>query len=575
VGFLQFIRSRSPNAETVTDQRKRNSAKITLGTQRAPQRAMLRATGLSDEDLERPIIGIANTWTEAQPCNFHFRELAQIVKEGVREAGGTPLEFNTVAVNDAIGMGHEGMKASLISREVIADSIELAAVAYQFDGLVAIGGCDKTQPACVMAMARLNLPAIFLYGGSIPPGEFEGRSVTIQDVFEAVGAVGRGAMTLTQLRELECSACPTYGACGGMFTANTMASAIEAMGLTVKNCASPPAPSESRKQRARETGIAVMKTLDLNLRPKDILTPRAFENAITTVAAMGGSTNAVLHLLAIAHEAGVRLSLDDFERVGAKVPELADLKPAGRFVMADVDKAGGLPVVLKQLMDAKLLHGECATVTGESIADRLRDAALPRGREVIRDIRSPVRESGGFAILRGNLAPEGAVLKTAGAARRYHQGPARVFDCEEDAFADVIAGKIKEGDVVVVRYEGPKGGPGMREMLAVTAAIVGQGLREKVALVTDGRFSGATHGLMIGHVSPEAYVGGPISLLRDGDLVTIDVGKRTLVAEIGETEMAKRRVAWKAPPRKYTHGVFAKYAKLVTSASRGAVCLAD
>jgi dihydroxy-acid dehydratase len=536
---------------------------------------MLRATGLSDEDLERPIIGIANTWTEAQPCNFHLRDLAQIVKEGVREAGGTPLEFNTVAVNDAIGMGHEGMKASLISREVIADSIELGAVAYQFDGLVAIGGCDKTQPACVMAMARLNIPAVYLYGGSIPPGEFEGRAVTIQDVFEAVGAVGRGTMTPAQLRELECSACPTYGACGGMFTANTMASAIEAMGLTVNNCASPTAPSEARRQRARETGVAVMKTLDRNLRPRDILTRRAFENAIATVAAMGGSTNAVLHLLAIAHEAGVKLSLDDFERVGARVPELADLKPAGRFVMADVDRAGGLPAVLKQLLDARLLHGECVTVTGESIADRLRHTAPPKEREVIREIGSPVRGSGGFAIMRGNLAPEGAVLKTAGATRGYLKGRARVFNCEEDAFAAVMAGRIKEGDVVVVRYEGPKGGPGMREMLAVTAALVGQGLRDKVALITDGRFSGATHGLMIGHVSPEAIVGGPIALLRNGDVIEIDVKHRSVRAELSKRELAKRRAKWVPPRPRYTEGVFAKYARLVTSASVGAVCAAS
>lgn len=555
------------------DKRKQKSRNITSGVERAPQRAMLRAIGLKDEDFERPIVGIANTWTEAQPCNYHLRELAEEVKKGVRSAGGTPLEFNTVAVNDAIGMGHEGMKASLISREVIADSIELAAIAYQFDALVTIGGCDKTQPACVMAMARLNIPGVFLYGGSIPPGEYEGRAVTIQDVFEAVGAVGRGTMTLAQLRELERSACPTYGACGGMFTANTMASAIEALGLTVRDCAAPTAPSESRRQRARETGSAVMTALNLNLRPRDILNRHAFENAIATVAAMGGSTNAVLHLLAIASEAGVDLSLDDFERVGSRVPELADLKPAGRYVMADIDRAGGLPVVLKLLLDAKFLHGECKTVTGESIGDRLRDTPLPKDHEVIHDIRAPVRDSGGFAIMRGNLAPQGAVLKTTGATRKYHRGPARVFDCEEDAFADIMGGRIKDGDVVVVRYEGPKGGPGMREMLAVTAAIVGHGLGEKVALLTDGRFSGATHGFMIGHVSPEAAVGGPIALLRDGDVITIDVGKRSVDVELSRTEIAKRKARWNPPPPKYDQGVFAKYAKLVASASRGAVCL--
>ena len=543
--------------------------------ERAPQRAMLRAIGLTDEDFERPIIGIANTWTEAQPCNYHLRELAQEVKRGVRDAGGTPLEFNTIAVNDAIGMGHEGMKASLISREVIADSIELCAVAYQFDALVAIGACDKTQPACIMALARLNLPSIYLYGGSIPPGEQNGRSVTIQDVFEAVGAVKRGRMTLAQLRELECSACPTYGACGGMFTANTMASAIEALGLTVTNCAAPTAPSESRHQLAYETGRAVMGVLDRNMKPRDVLTREAFDNAIATVAAMGGSTNAVLHLLAIAYEANVKLGLEDIDRVGSRVPELADLKPAGKYVMADVERVGGLPVVLKLLLDAGFLHGECRTVTGEKVEDRLEGITLPPGQDVVHDSRAPVRASGGFAILRGNLAPEGAVLKTTGSSRRYHRGPARVFDSEEDAFREVVDGKIKEGDVVVVRYEGPKGGPGMREMLAVTAAIVGGGLAEKVALLTDGRFSGATHGLMVGHVSPEAVAGGPIALLRDGDIVEIDVDGRTLRAELNDSEVSQRKARWKPPSPKYRHGVFAKYARLVTSASLGAVCLPE
>ena len=536
---------------------------------------MLRAIGLTDEDFERPIIGIANTWTEAQPCNYHLRELAQEVKRGVRDAGGTPLEFNTIAVNDAIGMGHEGMKASLISREVIADSIELCAVAYQFDALVAIGACDKTQPACIMALARLNLPSIYLYGGSIPPGEQNGRSVTIQDVFEAVGAVRRGRMTLAQLRELECSACPTYGACGGMFTANTMASAIEALGLTVTNCAAPTAPSESRHQLAYETGRAVMGVLDRNTRPRDVLTREAFDNAIATVAAMGGSTNAVLHLLAIAYEANVKLDLEDIDRVGSRVPELADLKPAGKYVMADVERVGGLPVVLKILLDAGFLHGECRTVTGEKVEDRLEGVTLPKGQDVVHDSRTPVRASGGFAILRGNLAPEGAVLKTTGSSRRYHRGPARVFDSEEAAFREVVDGKIREGDVVVVRYEGPKGGPGMREMLAVTAAMVGGGLAEKVALLTDGRFSGATHGLMVGHVSPEAVAGGPIALLRNGDIVEIDVDGRTLRAELSDSEVARRKARWKPPSPKYRHGVFAKYARLVTSASLGAVCLPE
>jgi dihydroxy-acid dehydratase len=466
------------------------------------------------------------------------------------------------------------MKASLVSREVIADSIELGTIAYQFDALVTIGGCDKTQPACVMAMARLNVPSIYLYGGSIPPGEFEGREVTIQDVFEALGSVGNGTMSLAQLKQLERFACPTYGACGGMFTANTMASAIEALGLTLPNCAAPTAPSETRQQLAYQTGRAIMRVLEEDIKPRDILTEEAFDNAIATVAAMGGSTNAVLHLLAIAYEANVRLTLEDFERVGSRIPELADLRPAGKYVMADVDRVGGLPVVLKLLIDAGHLNGDCRTVTGEKLKTRLDGVTFPKGQDVVHDTESPVRTSGGFAVLRGNLAPEGAVLKTTGATKTDHLGPARVFDREEDAFREVVDGKIRNGDVLVVRYEGPKGGPGMREMLAVTAAIVGHGLREKVALITDGRFSGATHGLMIGHVSPEAAVGGPIALLRDGDMIAIDVSKRSVEVQLSDVEMANRKANWKPPAPKYEHGVFAKYARLVTSASRGAVCVA-
>jgi dihydroxy-acid dehydratase len=536
---------------------------------------MLRAIGLTDDDLERPIIGIANTWVEAQPCNFNLREVANKVKQGVRDAGGTPLEFNTIAVNDAMAMGHEGMKASLISREVIADSIELGAVGYQFDGLVTIGGCDKTQPASVMAMARVNLPSIYLYGGSIPPGEFNGKDVTIQDVFEAAGAVSRGTMTVQQLHDLECVACPTYGACGGMFTANTMSSAIEALGLTVPNCAAPVAPSELRMQLAYDTGRAVMKVLHSNIRPRDILTREAFENAIAVVAAMGGSTNAVLHMLAISYEAGVKLNLEDIERMGAGVPELADLKPAGKYVMADVARVGGVPVVLKLLQDAGLLHGNVRMVTGETMSERLEGVTYPVGQDVIHSMSNPVRKTGGFAILRGNLAPDGAVVKTTGASRTAHRGPARVFDKEEDAYHAIVAKKISSGDVVVVRYEGPKGGPGMREMLAVTAAIVGQGLKDSVALITDGRFSGASHGFMIGHTSPEAMVGGPIALVKEGDIIVIDIDKRTMTLEVPDLELDARRSAWKAPPPKYTHGVFAKYAKLVGSASKGAMCLVD
>lgn len=547
--------------------------RLTAGVERAPQRAMLRAIGLSDEDLEKPLIGIANTWVEAQPCNYHLREVAQKVKEGVRDAGGTPLEFNTIAVNDAIGMGHEGMKASLVSREVIADSIELCEVGYQFDTLVTIGGCDKTQPACVMAMARTNVPSIYLYGGSIPPGEWKGGRVTIQDVFEGAGAVSRGTMTLQELHDLECNACPTYGACGGMFTANTMSSAIEALGLTVPNCAAPIAPSELRMQKAYESGRAVMKILESNTKPRDILTQEAFENAVAVVAGMGGSTNAVLHLLAIAYEAGVKLDLDDIERMGSKVPELADLKPAGKYVMSDVDVVGGVPVVMKLLLDAGLLHGEVRLVTGETLRERLETVTFPDNQDVVHRLENPVRTNGGFAILRGNLAPEGAVLKVSGASRFSHRGPARVFDREEDAFHAIMEKKITEGDVVVVRYEGPKGGPGMREMLAVTAAIVGQGLKDSVALITDGRFSGASHGMMVGHVSPEAAVGGPIALLKDGDVIVLDVGKRSLSVELSDEELGARKERWTPPAPRYTRGVFAKYAKLVTSASKGAVCV--
>ncbi len=551
---------------------KERSRLLTEGVERAPHRAMLRAIGLTDEDLQRPIIGIANTWNEINTCNHHMRELAEHVKRGVRDAGGMPLEFNTVAANDAMGMGHIGMKASLVSRDLIADSIELMATAYQFDALVLIGGCDKTQPGCVMAMARLNIPSIYLYGGSIPPGNWQGKSVTIQDVFEAVGAVAKGKMTLEQLHELECVACPTFGACGGMYTANTMASAFEAMGLTVHNCAAPIAPDPRRAQIAYETGRAIVRILEMGIRPRDIMTKEAFENAIAVAAAMGGSTNLVLHLLAIAYEAGVDLTIDDFERVSERTPYLADLKPVGRYVMADVDRIGGVPVVMKALLDAGVLHGDCKTITGETIAERLANVQFPKDQDVVRPVDNPIHPTGGFVIMRGNLAPEGGVLKITGTTKRFHRGPAKVFDCEEDAFKAVSEGRIQAGDVVVIRYEGPKGGPGMREMLAVTAALVGEGLKDEVALLTDGRFSGATHGLMIGHISPEAQVGGPIALVKDGDIITIDVDKRTITLEVDEAELERRRREWTPPPPKFTHGVFAKYTKLVTSASKGAVC---
>ncbi len=555
-------------------QQKYRSTQITSGLGRAPQRAMLRAIGLTDEDWTRPLIGIANTWTEAQPCNYHLRTLAEHVKRGVRDAGGTPLEFNTVAVNDAISMGHEGMKASLISRELIADSIELMAVAYQFDALVTIGGCDKTQPACVMAMARLNLPGIFLYGGSVPPGRLNEREVNVQDVIEAVGTVQTGRLTEEELHALECAACPTFGACGGMYTANTMASAIEAMGLTVPNCAAPVAPSRRRDELAYQSGRAVMEALAHDIRPRDVLTHGALENGIAVVGAMGGSTNAILHLMAIAYEAGVELALDDFQCVSERTPHVADLKPTGRYLMSHLDEIGGVPVVMRLLLDAGLLHPDTRTVTGETISERLAKVIFPAGQDVIRPLEHPLHPSGGFVILRGNLAPEGGVLKITGASKRYHRGPARVFDCQEDAFEAVGEKHIQAGDVVVIRYEGPRGGPGMREMLDVTAAIVGQGLKDEVALLTDGRFSGATHGLAIGHIAPEAAVGGPLALLQDGDIVIIDADAGELRVELPDEELERRRQVWTAPAATYTHGVFAKYARLVSSAANGAVCLA-
>ena len=551
--------------------RSRRAAGLTLGVARTPQRAMLRSIGFTDKDFSKPLIGIANTWVASQPCNYHLKELAKEVKRGITKAGGTAFEFNTIAINDAIAMGHEGMRASLVSREVIADSIELCTIGYQLDALVTIGGCDKTQPACAMAMARLDIPSIFLYGGSIPPGKWNGREVTIQDVFEGVGAHSRGQMSSRQLRSLECSACPTYGACGGMFTANTMACALEALGLTVADSAAPLAISKQRKVRAFETGVAIMDVLRHGRRPKAVLTREAFENAIAVVAAMGGSTNAVLHLISIAHEAGIVLTLEDIESVGAKVPELADLKPAGRFVMRDVERVGGVPVVMKLLRDAGLIHDDAITVTGERIRKRLVGVRYHR-QDVIHHPNEPVRNSGGFVVLRGNIATEGAVVKSISTDRTFHRGPARVFDREEDAFRAIMKNQVKPNDVVIVRYEGPKGGPGMREMLAVTAAIVGQGLKDTVALVTDGRFSGATHGLMVGHVSPEAAVGGGLCVVRDGDIIRIDINHHLLNANLTHNEIRSRLKDWRPPAPRYTTGVFAKYARLVSSASEGAVC---
>jgi dihydroxy-acid dehydratase len=539
------------------------------GIHRAPARAMLKATGLRDADLDRPLIAIANTWTDATPCNLHLRGLAEKVKEGVRAAGGTPIEFNTVVVSDGISMGTEGMRASLVSREVIADSIELAVRGALADGVVALSGCDKTIPGTMMALARLDLPGLMLYGGSIMPGSFGGRAVSIQDVFEAVGACAAGRITEGELRALEDVACPGAGACGGQFTANTMAMAGEMLGLSPMGLSDVPAVDPRKAGAAARCGEIVMRLVAEDLRPRAILTRAAFDNAITAVAATGGSTNAVLHLLALAREAGVALSLDDFDAIAARTPVIADLKPGGRFMAADLERAGGVRLVGRRLAEAGLLR-DGATVNGRGLLDELATAAETPGQEVVRAVDRALSPTGGFAILRGSLAPDGAVVKLAGHGRRQHSGPARVFDSEEACFAAVQARRIQAGDVVVIRYEGPKGGPGMREMLAVTGALVGQGLDDSVVLVTDGRFSGATHGFMVGHVAPEAYVGGPIAFLRDGDTVTLDVGARKL--DVAADLEARRRAApFVPPPPRYTTGVMAKYAAAVSSAAEGAV----
>ncbi len=548
------------------------SDQIKKGFERAPHRAMLYATGLTDEDLARPIIGVASTWNEVTPCNLNLSRLAKDVKKGVRAAGGIPQEFGTIAVSDAIAMGHEGMKASLISREVIADSIELMALAQSFDGLVTLAGCDKSLPGTLMAIARLNIPSVFIYGGSILPGRFHDRVVTIQDVFEAVGAHSAGAMTAEELYELEHCACPGEGSCGGLFTANTMASAIEAMGMALPGTASIPAVDERRSTSSFQAGEIVLRLLEKNIKPRDIMTHEAFENAIAVVVAMGGSTNGVLHLLAIAREAGVPLELEDFNRISARTPHIADMKPGGRYVMAQLDEVGGLPLVMKTLLDAGLLNGDALTVTGRTVRENLRNFGPFGDQDIIRSIESPINPTGTMVVLKGNLAKEGAVVKVAGIKSVQHKGPARVFDSEEDAFQAVVRREIREGDVVVIRYEGPKGGPGMREMLAVTSAIQGQNLGDKVALVTDGRFSGATHGLMVGHTAPEAAVGGAIAVIRDGDVITVDSVNRRLEVELSDQELENRLRAWSPPLPKYTSGALAKYARLVSSSAQGAVC---
>jgi len=544
-----------------------NSDAIKKGISRAPARAMLKATGLNDADLEKPLIAVANTWTDATPCNLHLRELGAKVKEGIRAAGGTPIEFNTVVVSDGISMGTEGMRASLVSREVIADSIELAVRGAMCDGVVALSGCDKTIPGTMMALARLNLPGLMLYGGTIMPGNFRGKAVTIQDVFEAVGACAAGRITESELRALEDVACPGAGACGGQFTANTMSMAGAMLGLSPMGLNDVPAVDPRKGGAAARAGEIVMKLVAEDLRPNKILTRAAFDNAITAVAATAGSTNAVLHLLAIAREAGIPLTIDDFDAIAAKTPTLADMVPGGRFMASDLERAGGIRLVAARLAQAGLLK-DGMTVSGRTILVEAAEAKETPGQEVLRPLDKPMSPTGGFAILRGSLAPEGGVVKLAGHGRRKHTGPARVFDSEEACFAAVQRREIKAGDVVIIRYEGPKGGPGMREMLAVTGALVGQKLDDSVVLLTDGRFSGATHGFMVGHIAPEAYVGGPIAFVKDGDQVTLDVDARRIDVA---ADLDARRAGWKAPAPRYTTGVMAKYAAAVSSAAIGAV----
>jgi dihydroxy-acid dehydratase len=553
-----------------TDTRRR-SRTILEGRDRAGARAMLRAIGFDDEDLSKPIVGVAHTWIETMPCNFNHRHLAERVKEGVREAGGTPMELNTISISDGVTMGTEGMKASLVSREVIADSIELVGRGHMFDAVVALVGCDKTIPAAAMALIRLGVPGFVVYGGSIAPGRFKGRDVTIQEVYEAVGSHAAGKMSDADFKDLEEHACPGAGACGGQFTANTMAMALEFLGLSPIGSASPPATDSRKDEVCVEAGRLVMDLLERGLTPQDILTRESFENAIAAVAASGGSTNAVLHLLALASEAEVSLDIDDFDRVSQRTPIVADLKPGGRYTAVDLDRAGGTKLLGRRLVEAGLVDGAQLTTTGRTVAEEVEDAEEDEGQDVIVPVDRPLRSSGGLVILKGNLAPDGCVVKVAGYTRLHHEGPARVFDSEEEAMEALNARRINAGDVVVIRYEGPKGGPGMREMLGVTAAIVGQGLGETVALLTDGRFSGATRGLMVGHVAPEAAHRGPIAALREGDTVTFDVENRKLEVALSDAEIEDRLKDWEDPQPRYETGVFAKYAALVSSASEGAV----
>jgi dihydroxy-acid dehydratase len=554
-----------------TDKSKLPSRHVSVGPASAPHRSYYYAMGMTEQEIAQPFVGVVTTWNEAAPCNISLSRQAQVVKRGVKAAAGTPREFTTITVTDGIAMGHAGMKSSLVSREVIADSTELTVRGHCYDALVGLAGCDKSLPGLMMAMVRLNIPSVFMYGGSILPGRFRGKDVTVQDVFEAVGAHSSGKITDEDLHELECVACPSAGSCGGQFTANTMACVSEAIGLALPGSAGAPAPYESRDAYAEASGQAVMALLHKNIRPRDIVTRKALENAAMVVAASGGSTNGGLHLPAIAHEAGIEFDLHDVCAIFRKTPYIADLKPGGRYVAKDMYEIGGVPVLMKALLDGGFLHGDCMTVTGKTIAENLKDIKFPTNQDVIRTTAKPLSPTGGVVGLKGNLAPQGAIVKVAGMQNQVFSGPARCFDCEEDAFEAVRVHDYKEGDVIVIRYEGPRGGPGMREMLATTAAIYGQGMGDKVALITDGRFSGATRGFCVGHVGPEAAVGGPIGLIRDGDIIRLDAVKGTLEVDLSDDELAKRRKAWKPRQHDYQSGAIWRYAQTVGDAEKGAV----
>jgi len=550
-----------------------SSRNVVEGTARAPHRAMYKAMGLTDDDLSKPFVGVCHTGNEATPCNIHLPGLAQKAKDGVKDAGATPREFSTIAVSDGIAMGHEGMKSSLVSREVIADSIELMVRAHQYDALVGIAGCDKSLPGTMMAMARLNIPSVFVYGGTIMPGMLDGKELTVVDVYEAVGSYDAGKISLEELKNIENTACPNAGSCGGMFTANTMASISEAMGIALPGSASPPAEDDRREKIVYETGKACTQLLAQNIKPRDILTFESFENAITMLNAVGGSTNGILHLLALANEVGIKLTYDDFERIRKKTPHIADMKPGGGYVMNSLDKIGGIPLIMKKLLENNLIHGNVLTVTGKTIEENIKQYKISSiaEQQIVREIENPLHGVGTAVILKGTLAPEGAVIKTAGVEMTKFTGKARVFDGEESAFDSVAKGEINEGDVLVIRYEGPKGGPGMREMLATTAAIVGQGLGKKVAMITDGRFSGGTRGFMVGHVAPEAFVGGPIALVKDGDEISISIESNSVNLHVSEKELEQRSKKWMMPKPNYKSGALAKYALLVGSAANGAI----